>query len=162
MHAHAPFIPVSIRVEGLFDEYDHTSSYLGARQVWAISGNAMYSFPSPGHLFGLVPYLLGGAGYYHTSENIRQKSVDECIPSNSIPTETCGPTSPTVPTVTGSHFGLDACAGARYRLFGVGPSIGIGIFAETRYLYYFGPHANAGMIPIIFGVSFPSVTSGND
>lgn len=144
--AHAPFVPVSLRVEGLFDEYDHTSGYLGARQVWAISGNAIYSFPSPGRLFGLIPYVLAGGGYYHTSENIRQNLLSP----------------PTVPTVTGAHFGLDGGAGLRYRLFGVGPSIGIGIFAETRYLYYFGPHANAGMLPIIFGVSFPSVTSGND
>lgn len=154
-NAHAPFIPVSIRVEGLFDEYDHTGNYLGARQVWAISGNAIYSFPSPGHAFGLIPYLLGGGGYYHTSENIRQSNAGIACPGGPCP-------SPTVPTLTGSHFGLDAGAGARYRLFGVGPSIGIGIFAEARYLYYFGPHSNAGMIPIIFGVSFPSVTSGND
>ena len=149
LNAHAPFIPVSVRLEGLFDEYDHTSNYLGARQVWAISGNAIYSFPSPTRALGLIPYVLAGGGYYHTSENIRQGGTSSLAP-------------PTVPTVTASHFGLDGGAGARYRLFGVGPSIGIGIFAEARYLYYFGPHANAGMIPIIFGVSFPSVTSGND
>jgi hypothetical protein len=67
--------------------------------------------------------------------------------------------SPTVPTLTGAHFGLDGGAGARYRLFGVGPGIGIGVFAEARYLYYFGPHANASMVPLVFGVSFPTVTA---
>ena len=167
LNAHAPFIPISIRVEGLFDEYDHTSNYLGARQVWAISGNAIYSFPSPVHALGLIPYVLAGGGYYHTSENIRQGS--QCTGSSSdsgalafTPGSCPAGPPPTVPTVTASHFGLDAGAGARYRLFGIGPSIGIGIFAEARYLYYFGPHANAGMLPLIFGVSFPSVTSGND
>jgi Outer membrane protein beta-barrel domain len=140
-HYHQPFVPFSVRVEGLYDEYDHTSNYLGARQIWAISGNALYSFPSVPP--GIVPYVLAGGGYYHTSENLR---VDAKPPQ-------------TVPTVTASHFGLDGGAGVRYRLFGIGPGIGIGIFAEARYLYYFGPHANASMLPVIFGVSFPSVTS---
>jgi hypothetical protein len=160
VNAHAPFVPVSIRLEGLYDEYDHTSDYLGARQIWAISGNAIYSFPSPHFALGLIPYVLAGGGYYHTSENIRQGASIVCVqPAGTAP----GPcTTPTVPTVTASHFGVDGGAGARYRLFGVGPNIGIGIFAEARYLYYFGPHSNAAMVPIIFGVSFPSVTSGND
>jgi hypothetical protein len=144
LRAHAPFVPFSFRVEGLYDEYDHTSTYLGAQQIWAISGNALYSFPYS--RIGIVPYLLGGGGYYHTSENLRQQA-------------TTGP-SPTVPTLTAAHFGVDGGAGARYRLFGVGPSVGIGIFAEARYLYYFGPaHNNASMLPIVFGVSFPTVTA---
>jgi Outer membrane protein beta-barrel domain len=146
LHYTAPFVPISVRLEGLYDEYDHTSSYLGARQIWAISANAIWSFPS---LSGLpvVPYLLGGGGYYHTNENVRVKAAS-------------GP-SPTVPTLTGSHFGLDGGAGARYRLFGVGPGIGIGIFAEARYLYYFGVHANAAMVPLVIGITFPTaVTPG--
>lgn len=146
LHYNAPFVPISVRLEGLYDEYDHTSTYLGARQVWAISANAVWSFPSlNGFVSGVVPYLLGGGGYYHTNENLRVKA-------------TSGP-SPTVPTLTASHFGLDGGAGARYRLFGVGPGIGIGVFAEVRYLYYFGPHANASMVPLVLGVSFPTVTA---
>jgi hypothetical protein len=146
-HYHAPFVPISLRIEGLYDEYDHTSSYLGARQVWAFSGNAIYSFPSLPQ--GITPYVIAGGGYYHTSENLRTKALPGC--------QSCPP--PTVPTLTASHFGLDGGAGARYRLFGIGPGIGIGVFAEARYLYYFGAHANASMLPLIFGVSFPSVTS---
>jgi hypothetical protein len=143
LHYTAPFVPISVRLEGLYDEYDHTSNYLGAQQIWAISGNAIWSFPNSPQ--GIVPYVLAGGGYYHTSENLRAKAA-------------VGP-SPTVPTLTGAHFGLDGGAGARYRLFGVGPGIGIGIFAEARYLYYFGPHANASMVPLVFGVSFPTVTA---
>jgi Outer membrane protein beta-barrel domain len=146
LHAHAPFVPISIRVEGLYDEYDHTGSFLGAQQIWAISGNAIYSFPNT--RYGLVPYVLGGGGYYHTSENLRPKAVADC--------PTCE--SPTVPTLTAAHFGVDGGVGARYRLFGIGPSIGIGIFAEARYLYFFGPHTGAAMVPLVFGVSFPTVT----
>jgi hypothetical protein len=143
LHYIAPFVPISVRLEGLFDEYDHTSRYLGARQVWAISGNAIYSLPNTPQ--GITPYVIGGGGYYHTSDNLRVKA-------------TSGP-SPTVPTLTAAHFGLNGGAGARYRLFGVGPGIGIGIFAEARYLYYFGPHANASMVPLVIGVSFPTATA---
>jgi hypothetical protein len=147
LRAHEPFIPFSIRIEGLFDEYDHTSSYLGADQIWAISGNAVYSFPNT--LSGVVPYVLGGGGYYHTSENLRPRSEPSVVPC-------CGP--PTVPTLTAAHFGVDGGAGARYRLVGIGPSVGIGVFAEARYLRYFGAHANGSMLPLIFGVTFPTVT----
>jgi hypothetical protein len=142
LHYNAPFVPISVRIDGLYDEYDHTSRYLGVQQIWAISGNAVWSFPS---FSGVVPYLLGGGGYYHTTDNLRLKA-------------TAGP-SPTVPTLTGSHFGFDGGAGARYRLFGVGPGIGIGIFAEARYLYYFVPHANAAMLPLVFGVTFPTAVA---
>lgn len=138
----APFVPLGVRLEGLFDEYDHTSHYLGARQVWAISANAVWSFPTFNAIPGLVPYLLGGGGYYHTSENIRLKD-----------------TTSSAPQVTASRFGLDGGAGVRYRLFGIGPGVGIGIFAEARYLQYFGPHASAAMVPVIFGVNFPTAVS---
>jgi hypothetical protein len=149
LRAHAPFVPISIRIEGLYDEYDHTHSYLGADQIWAISGNAIYSFPNT--MSGVVPYLLGGGGYYHTSQNLRPNSGPCDM------TAVCAP-PPTVPTLTAAHFGVDGGGGARYRLFGVGPSIGIGVFAEARYLRYFGAHANGSMLPVIFGVSFPTVT----
>ena len=145
LHYNAPFVPISVRLEGLYDEYDHTSRYLGARQIWAISANAIWSFPTFNALPGLVPYFLGGGGYYHTNDNVRVKA----------PT---GP-SPTVPTLTASHFGLDGGAGARYRLFGVGPGIGIGVFAEARYLYYFGQHANASMLPLVIGITFPTAVA---
>lgn len=144
----APLFPLGVRLEGLFDEYDHTRTYLGARQIWAVSGNVVWSFPSLGVLPGLTPYALGGGGYYHTSENLRVKA-------------TVGP-SETVPTLTGAHFGLDGGAGLRYRLFGVGPGIGIGIFGEARYLYYFGPHANAAMLPLVFGVNFPTAVTPSE
>lgn len=144
----APLVPIGVRLEGLYDEYDHTSTFLGARQIWAVSGNAVWSFPSLGVLPGLTPYALGGGGYYHTSENLRPKA-------------TVGP-SPTVPTLTGAHFGVDGGAGLRYRLFGIGPGIGIGVFAEARYLYYFGPHSNAAMLPLVFGVNFPTAISPSD
>lgn len=145
LHYTAPFVPISVRLEGLYDEYDHTGSFLGARQVWAISANGIWSFPTFNALPGVVPYLLGGGGYYHTNENVRVKAAS-------------GP-SPTVPTSTASHFGLDGGAGARYRLFGVGPGIGIGIFAEARYLYYFGTHTNAAMVPLIVGITFPTAVA---
>jgi len=141
----APFVPISLRLEGLYDEYDHTSAFLGARQIWAISGNAVWSFPMFNALPGVTPYLLGGGGYYHTNENLRVKA-------------TAGP-SPTVPTLTGAHFGVDGGAGLRYRLFGIGPGIGIGIFGEARYLYYFGSHSSAAMVPLIFGVNFPTAVT---
>lgn len=143
-----PLLPISVRLEGLYDEYDHTSTYLGTRQIWAISGNAVWSFPTFNALPGITPYVLGGGGYYHTSENLRVK----------VPT---GP-SPTVPTLTAAHFGVDGGAGARYRLFGVGPGLGIGIFAEARYLYYFGPHASAAMFPLVFGVNFPTAVTPSE
>lgn len=144
LHYNAPFVPISVRLEGLYNEYDHTSSYLGARQIWAISGNAVWSFPN---IDNLVPYVLGGGGYFHTNDNLRVKA-------------TSGP-SPSVPTLTAAHFGLDAGAGARYRLFGVGPGIGIGVFAEARYLYYFGSHANAAMLPLVFGITFPTAVGSS-
>ena len=156
----APFVPLSVRLEGLFDEYDHTSAYLGARQIWAISGNAVWSFPMFNAIPGLVPYVLGGGGYYHTSENIRLKNPEACAPSEGNPCPT--PVQPSAPTLTAAHFGVDGGAGARYRLFGVGPGIGIGIFAEARYLQYFGPHSSAAMVPLIVGVNFPTaVTPGS-
>ncbi len=143
----APFTPVSLRVDGLYNEYDHTSSELGARQIWAISANAIYSFP----VYLVTPYVMAGAGYYHTYDNIRP------TPPPCPPNVNC--TTPNTPTVSGSHFGIDGGAGLRGRLFGVGPGIGIGLFAEVRYQYYFGPHTGASMLPIIFGVTFPSVTA---
>src|SRR5579862_4703364 len=93
----APLVPLGVRLEGLYDEYDHTRTYLGARQIWAVSGNAVWSFPSFNALLGVTPYVLGGGGYYHTSENLRVKA-------------TVGPTE-SVPTLTGAHFGVDGGAG---------------------------------------------------
>jgi hypothetical protein len=135
--AHAPFVPFNLRIDGAYNEYDHTSAERGARQIWAVSGNLMYMFP----IFPVTPYVLVGAGWYHSSENLRPDVRPE----------------PTVPTLTATYFGIDGGAGVRRRLFGVGPGIGIGVFAEVRYQRYFGTRG-AGMLPFVIGINFPSVT----
>jgi outer membrane protein with beta-barrel domain len=132
--AHAPFLPLSLRIDGAYNEYDHTSGESGARQIWAVSGNVMYLFP----MFPVTPYVIAGAGWYHTSENLRHPDQ-------------------TVPTLAATHFGIDGGAGVRRRLFGVGPGLGIGVFAEIRYQHYFGSRSGS-MLPIVVGVNFPSIT----
>jgi hypothetical protein len=91
--AHAPFVPFNLRIDGAYNEYDHTSAERGARQIWAVSGNLMYMFP----IFPVTPYVLVGAGWYHSAENLRPDVRPE----------------PTVPTLTATYFGIDGGAGVR-------------------------------------------------
>lgn len=68
LSAHAPLTPFTLRAEGMFNSLDYKNSgganATASAHVWAATANAIYTY-SP----VLGPYLIGGVGYYHTTES---------------------------------------------------------------------------------------------
>lgn len=126
----APLIPIGLRVEGTFSEFDYKASLGGngekARLLYA-TANAVLT--SPGII---APYLIGGVGIYHATA-----VCDLCTTSNTRGGFNGG---------IGVKFGLtgfSAFAEARYHYI-AGPSdpTNGGIKSSTQF------------IPISFGVRF--------
>ena len=126
----APLVPISLRAEGMFSEFDYNndggaSGGAGFRSVeksahiWSATANALLS--SSG-LLG--PYVIGGIGMYRVTE--------------------------AVPIVGGTHsasdFGANIGGGVRFELSG------FSAYAEVRY-HWIGD-TDVRLLPITFGLSF--------
>jgi hypothetical protein len=65
---HAPLIPISLRAEGMFNDFDYDDSVAGlggkSAQIWGFTANALVTTSA---FFG--PYAIGGIGYYRINEN---------------------------------------------------------------------------------------------
>jgi hypothetical protein len=132
----APFLPVSIRLDGMYNQFSSPLSVHQA-QIYSATVNAQYSIPFP--LPIIHPYLVGGGGYYHlTSRYFNPAS---------------GPAPASWAWAPFQGFGVNGGAGLRT---GYGR---MGFFGEWRYDYVFagGPHNPANhttYAPFTFGVMF--------
>ena len=126
----APLVPISLRAEGMFNEFDYNSdrgSSGGASfraveksaRVWGATANAALS--SSG-LLG--PYVIGGIGVYR---------VTEAVPIFGG-------------TQSANDFGANFGGGVRFELSG------FSAYAEARY-HWVGD-TDVRLLPITFGLSF--------
>ena len=122
---HAPLIPISLRAEGMLNEFDYdegTGAGALARQggksarIWGFTANALVTTSA---FFG--PYAIGGIGYYRENEK-----------------------SP-LGDLTRTNMGYNLGGGFRFAL------TGFSAYAEARYHWV---DDGVGMIPISFGISF--------
>jgi opacity protein-like surface antigen len=122
---HAPMIPISLRAEGMYNQFDYDESTTAgalARQggksasIWGFTANALVTTSA---FFG--PYAIGGIGYYRVNEK-----------------------SP-LGDFTHTNMGYNLGGGFRFAL------TGFSAYAEARYHWV---DEGVAMIPISFGLSF--------
>jgi hypothetical protein len=128
-----PVLPISIRLEGQYDEFSTPLSTYEDR-VYSATANAQYTIAFP----FIHPYLIGGVGYYHLA--------DQYFNPNQAPG------NPDEINANLNGAGINGGAGLRS---GIG---GFGVFAEWRYHYIFagGPGNTTGHVsyaPFTFGVT---------
>jgi hypothetical protein len=136
---HAPGVPLGFRIDGMYDRFRGNESVFGSApphaQIWTVNANIVGNLENvPGA--SVVPYLIGGAGYYNSSFD------------NFTAGAATGPT--TLPASGSTHtanLGFNGGIGVR---FDVGP---IRMFVEGRYHYVLG-HAEVRLIPFTAGVTF--------
>jgi hypothetical protein len=126
----APLVPLSFRIEGMFNEFDYNSAVGSGgggvyrlasdkARVWGATANGILTSS------GLLrPYLIGGVGMYRTTEG----------------------NPPFGGTVSSNSWGGNLGGGFRFDL------TGFGAYAEARY-HWVGD-TDVRMIPITFGLSF--------
>ena len=123
---HAPMVPLSFRIEGMYNEFDYNSDQ-GAlfrsanRTARVLGATANGVFTSSG-LLG--PYLIGGVGLYQTTE--ARPVFGGTVGSNNVGANIGG----------GFRFGLS----------------GFSAYAEARY-HWVGD-SDVRIIPITFGLTF--------
>jgi hypothetical protein len=128
-----PVLPVSVRIEGMYNSF---STPLSAYQdrVYSATANAVYTFAIP----IIHPYLVGGGGYYHLTG---QAFNPQATPGN-----------PSEIQYLMNGFGINGGLGIRSG-FGM-----FGFFAEWRYHYVFSsvqqtPGGHTSFAPFTFGVT---------
>jgi hypothetical protein len=121
---HIPYSPLSVRLDGAFDQfaYNHIP---GDARVFSGTANAVYSFRGS----VVRPYAIGGFGLYHAPHI-------ETINGN-------------IETSSSYATGLNAGIGVR-----AGNVSGLGLFAEFRFHYVFTPHDRAEFLPLTLGITF--------
>jgi opacity protein-like surface antigen len=127
---HIPLFPISVRADGMFNrlEYNDAGGLSGGAryravteyaQIWSGTVNAVVSMSTL-----LSPYLIGGIGWYRTSEADIGANLSRS--ENSV--------------------GGDIGAGLKLGL------AGFGVYAEARYHWIGDPDVR--IVPISVGVSF--------
>ena len=127
LDVHAPLSPVSLRIDGMFNELDVKDNTLIRAQkshVWAVTANVVLGAAD---LIVAKPYIIGGLGYYHHSFTGQPIGFD-------IPAE--------------NKFGVNAGVGIAI------PLTGFRAFAEARYHALLDSDSKVRLIPISFGVVF--------
>ncbi len=128
-----PVLPVSVRVEGMYNQFSTLLSVYQNR-VYSATANAVYTFPIP----IIHPYLIGGGGYYHlTGQAFNPQAA---------------PGDPTEIQYLMNGFGINGGLGLRSG-FGM-----FGFFAEWRYHYIFAgveqtPGGHTSFAPFTFGMT---------
>lgn len=129
LDVHAPLTPLSLRVEGMYDEFDYSSNPASIGSVFRqFSQSArIIGVSANGILAGtgtFSPYGIGGVGYYHRTE--------------------ADPT--TAGTRDDNAFGGNLGGGVRFELSG------FAAYVEARY-HWVG-NTDVRFVPITFGVVF--------
>jgi hypothetical protein len=129
-----PLLPVSIRIEGMYNSFSTLLSVYQTR-VYSATANGVYTFP----LIPIIhPYLVGGGGYYHmTGQGFNPQA---------------SPGNPTEIQYLMNGFGVNGGLGIRSG-FGM-----FGFFAEWRYHYVFAspqntPGGHTSFAPFTFGMT---------
>lgn len=126
LDVHAPLSPVSLRIDGMFNELEVKDNVTFAQKshVWALTANVVLGAAD---LIVAKPYIIGGLGYYHHSFTGQPVGFD-------IPAE--------------NKFGVNAGVGIAI------PLTGFRAFAEARYHAMLDSDNKVRFIPISFGVVF--------
>jgi opacity protein-like surface antigen len=126
LDVHAPLSPVSLRIDGMFNELDVKDNLINAQKshVWAATANVVLGAAD---LIVAHPYIIGGVGYY------RHSLTGQPVGFN-IPAE--------------NKFGVNAGVGVSI------PLTGFRAFAEARYHAMLDSDTKVRLIPISFGVVF--------
>jgi hypothetical protein len=121
---HIPYSPLSVRLDGAFDQFAD-NHIPGDARIFSGTANAVYSFRGS----VVRPYAIGGFGLYHAPHI-------ETINGN-------------IETSSSYATGLNAGIGVR-----AGNVSGLGLFAEFRFHYVFTPHDRAEFLPLTLGITF--------
>ena len=127
LDVHAPLSPVSLRIDGMFNELDVTNGTFSNNEkshIWAATANAVFH---PTDLVVAHPYVIGGLGYYHASFTGQPFGF-------SIPAE--------------NKMGFNVGAGLAI------PLTGFRAFVEARYHQLFSSDEHVHFMPVSFGVVF--------
>jgi hypothetical protein len=136
---HAPGVPLGFRIDGMYDRFRGNESVFGSApphaQIWTVNANIVGNLENePGA--SLVPYIIGGAGYYNSSFD------------NFVAGASNGPVAVATPGSTHTaNLGFNGGIGVR---FDVGA---IRMFVEGRYHHVLG-HTQVRLIPFTAGITF--------
>ena len=123
---HAPTVPLSVRIEGMYNEFDYNSDggalFRSANRTARLLGATANGVLTSSGLLG--PYLIGGAGVYQTTE--ARPAFGGTVGSNDL----------------GGNIG----GGFRFELSG------FSAYGEIRY-HWVG-NTDVRIIPITFGLTF--------
>lgn len=125
----APLTPLSLRVEGMFNEFDYSSNadnvgslyrtIATSARVFGVTANGILASSGT-----LSPYLIGGAGYYRRTE----------------------PNLLTGGTSSENDLGANVGVGVRFDL------VGFTAYGEARY--HWAGDSDVRFVPITVGVNF--------
>ncbi len=119
-----PDLPIGIRADVVYHRFSF-KDVDGNANILAGTVNGVYNFATgPGT--PVVPYVIGGVGYYHLSV-----SCSDCTGDDSE-----------------NKFGLNGGAGLRF------PLTGFSAFIEARYHHIFTDSDATNMVPVSFGIVF--------
>jgi Outer membrane protein beta-barrel domain len=124
---HIPTTPLGVRFDGMFNQIPGSQG-VGSLQIWTANANLVVSLAHG----PVVPYLIGGGGYYNGSVHLFAGSDGVATSGNTH----------------ANDFGLNGGGGVKV---GLGP---VGLFVEARYHYIFDGSHNYEMVPITAGVRF--------
>jgi hypothetical protein len=129
-----PILPISVRVEGMYNQFSTLLSVYQTR-VYSATANGVYTF----RVIPIIhPYLVGGGGYYHLNGQAFNAQAQ--------------PGDPTEIQYVMNGAGINGGVGIRS---GLGM---FGFFAEWRYHYIFASPQNApgghtSFAPFTFGMT---------
>jgi hypothetical protein len=135
----SPDIPLGIRFDGMFNRFRFKGD--GPYQnVWAGTANLV----APLSHGIIVPYLIGGVGYYAIQNPSPPSSVN-------FPCPMPGCAAPPLPYPTKGEGAFGVNGGLGVRTWGTGR---LGIFLEARYHYVWSHNPIEPLAPITLGVTF--------
>ncbi len=123
--------PLNIRFDGMFNDLGAKSGFsIPSQQMWTLNANAVFNIGADTGKT-VIPYIIGGIGYYNTSYNVA--AVGETLTSTG--------------NIHQNSLGLNA---------GLGLHVGKGKisgFIEARYHYVFVGNHNFQFLPLTAGIS---------
>jgi hypothetical protein len=140
----APNIPLGVRFDGQFNRFRFKGD--GPYQnLWAGTANLV----APLSQGVIVPYLIGGVGYYAIQNPSAPTNPVTDLPCHSPGCTPLSPSQSPYPTKGQGAFGVNGGLGVR--TWGTGR---LGIFLEARYHYVWSHSPPEPVVPITLGVTF--------
>ncbi len=127
--------PLNIRFDGMFNDLGAKSGFsIPSQQMWTLNANAVFNIGADTGK-AVIPYIIGGVGYYNTSYNVSAVNTGS------------GETLTSTGNIHQNSLGLNA---------GLGLHVGKGKisgFIEARYHYVFVGNHNFQFLPLTAGIS---------